>query len=47
MVLDIPKGKLIKKNFAGKDLANYDSMLVVSHFRGRPMGGYGGALMQL
>lgn len=45
--LDIPGGKVIQKNFVGKDLANYDSMLVLSHFKGHPMGGYGGALKQL
>ena len=45
--LDIPNGKVIKKNFVGKDLKNYDSMLVLSHFKGHPMGGYGGALKQL
>ncbi len=45
--LPIPKGKVIHKNFVGKDIANYDSMLVLSHFKGHPMGGYGGALKQL
>lgn len=45
--LSIPNGKRIKKNFVGKDLANYDSMLVLSHFKGHPMGGYGGAIKQL
>ena len=45
--LDIPNGKVIKKNYVGKDLKNYDSMLVLSHFKGHPMGGYGGALKQL
>lgn len=45
--LDIPEGKVIKKNFVGKDIVNYDSMLVLSHFKGHPMGGYGGALKQL
>ena len=45
--LPIPKGKIIKKNFVGKNLANYDSLLVLSHFKGHPMGGYGGALKQL
>ena len=45
--LPIPKGKRIQKNFLGKDIANYDSMLVLSHFKGHPMGGYGGALKQL
>ncbi len=47
MVLDIPEGKRIKKNLVGKNLANYDSMLVLSHFKGHPMGGYGGAIKQL
>ena len=45
--LDIPNGKVIKKNYVGKNISNYDSMLVLSHFKGHPMGGYGGALKQL
>ncbi len=45
--LDIPDGKKIKKNFVGKNITNYDSMLVLSHFKGHPMGGYGGAIKQL
>ena len=47
LVLDIPNGKVLKENFVGKNIANYDSMLVLSHFKGHPMGGYGGALKQL
>ena len=47
MELDIPEGKQIKKNYVGKNLKNYDSMLVLSHFKGHPMGGYGGAIKQL
>ena len=47
MVLEMPKGKQIQKNYVGKHLADYDSMLVLSHFKGHPMGGYGGALKQL
>ena len=47
LVLEIPDGKVIKKNFVGKDMALYDSMLVLSHFKGHPMGGYGGALKQI
>ena len=43
----IPNGKVIDKNYVGKNIANYDSMLVVSHFKGHPMGGYGGAIKQL
>jgi len=46
-VLDIPNGKVINKNYVGKNIDNYDSMLVLSHFKGHPMGGYGGALKQL
>lgn len=45
--LAIPNGKVIQKNYVGKDIVNYDSMLVLSHFKGHPMGGYGGALKQL
>ncbi|MDE6989915.1 MAG: DUF362 domain-containing protein, partial [Lachnospiraceae bacterium] len=45
--LAIPDGRKIKKNFVGKSLADYDSMLVLSHFKGHPMGGYGGAIKQL
>lgn len=45
--LEIPSGKVIKKNYVGKNIVNYDSMLVLSHFKGHPMGGYGGALKQL
>ncbi len=47
MVLEIPDGKRIKKNYVGKHLADYDSLLVLSHFKGHPMGGFGGALKQL
>lgn len=45
--LSCPNGKVIKENYVGKDTAKYDSMLVLSHFKGHPMGGYGGALKQL
>jgi len=47
MVLNVPNGRQIQQNYVGKDLANYDSMLVLSHFKGHPMGGFGGALKQL
>lgn len=45
--LDYEKGKVIRENYVGKNIVNYDSMLVLSHFKGHPMGGYGGALKQL
>ena len=46
-VLEIPNGKILKTNLVGKHMQNYDSMLVLAHFKGHPMGGYGGALKQL
>lgn len=46
-MLSIPNGKVLKENWVGKNIADYDSMLVLSHFKGHPMGGYGGALKQL
>ena len=45
--LEIPNGLRIKKNYVGKNITDYDSCLVLSHFKGHPMGGFGGALKQL
>jgi len=45
--LSIPNGKNIQKNYVGGHIVDYDSMLVLSHFKGHPMGGYGGAIKQL
>jgi hypothetical protein len=45
--LPVPNGKVIKKNFVGSHLADYDSLLVLSHFKGHPMGGFGGALKNI
>lgn len=45
--LEIPNGLVIKENYVGKNIEKYDSMLVLSHFKGHPMGGFGGALKQL
>ena len=47
MELPIPNGKVIQKNFVGANLQNYDSLLVLSHFKGHPMGGFGGALKNI
>jgi hypothetical protein len=47
VVWEIPNGKVLKQNEVGKNILNYDSMLVLAHFKGHPMGGYGGALKQL
>ena len=46
-ILEIPNGKRINKNYVGSNMKNYDSMLVISHFKGHPMGGYGGALKNI
>lgn len=47
LILPVSGGKVLKENAVGKTMANYDSLLVLSHFKGHPMGGYGGALKQL
>ena len=47
MILPIPKGRIIKQNYVGAGIKKYDSALVLSHFKGHPMGGFGGALKQL
>ena len=47
LVWEVPDGKVLKENLVGKNIVNYDSMLVLAHFKGHPMGGYGGALKQL
>lgn len=46
-VLENPTGVIIKKNYVGANMKNYDSMLVLSHFKGHPMGGFGGALKNI
>ena len=46
-VLENPTGEIIKKNYVGANMKNYDSMLVLSHFKGHPMGGFGGALKNI
>ena len=45
--IEIKDGLQIDKNYVGKKIENYDSMLVISHFKGHPMGGFGGAIKQL
>ena len=47
LVLKIEDGKILDKNYVGKNIEKYDSMLVISHFKGHPMGGFGGAIKQL
>lgn len=47
LVWEIPDGKVLKENTVGKGIEKYDSMVVLAHFKGHPMGGYGGALKQL
>ena len=47
LIWPVENGKILKENRLGKNIANYDAMLVLAHFKGHPMGGYGGALKQL
>lgn len=47
LVIPVKNGFHLKEDYLGKNIQNYDSMLVLSHFKGHPMGGYGGALKQL
>ena len=47
MVLPVQGGQHLRENYVGGRMADYDSMLVLSHFKGHPMGGYGGAIKQL
>ena len=45
--LPVKVGKHLKINYVGKNIEDYDSMLVLSHFKGHPMGGFGGALKNI
>lgn len=45
--LNIPNGNIIKKNYIGKDIKEFKQVIVISHFKAHPMGGFGGALKQL
>ena len=45
--IPVRNGKHLKENLVGKDLANYDSMVMLSHFKGHAMGGFGGALKNM
>lgn len=45
--LPVLNGKHLKENFVGAHLKNYDSMLMLSHFKGHAMGGFGGALKNM
>ena len=47
LVWPVENGKVLRENHLGRHILNYDSMLVLAHFKGHPMGGYGGALKQL
>ena len=47
IIFPIENGRVIKENHVGNHIMDYASMLVLSHFKGHPMGGFGGALKQL
>ncbi len=45
--LPFPNGRCIKEDFVGSHFANYDSFLILSHFKGHAMGGFGGAIKNM
>lgn len=45
--LPVKNGKHLTENYVGKNIENYNSMLVLSHFKGHPMGGFGGAIKNI
>ena len=45
--IPVEGGKNLKENWVGKNLANYVYVLVLTHFKGHPMGGFGGALKNI
>ena len=47
LIIPVKNGFHLKEDYLGQNIENYDSMLVLSHFKGHPMGGFGGALKQL
>ena len=44
VALPVRKGKHLKENYVGKNYMDYDFTMVLSHFKGHPMAGFGGAL---
>lgn len=44
VALPVRNGRHLKENYVGKNWLNYDFTVVMSHFKGHPMGGFGGAL---
>lgn len=47
LAIPVTNGKHLKENLVGAHLENYDSILVLSHFKGHAMGGFGGALKNI
>lgn len=47
MPIPVKNGFHLKENYVGNHLKNYDSILVLSHFKGHAMGGFGGALKNI
>lgn len=47
MAIPVKEGIHLKENYVGKNLEKYDSMLMLSHFKGHQMGGFGGALKNM
>ncbi len=47
MSIPVTRGTNLKEDFVGANLKNYDSMMVLSHFKGHAMGGFGGAIKNI
>jgi uncharacterized Fe-S center protein len=47
MAIPVKNGVHLKENYVGSHLKNYDSILMLSHFKGHAMGGFGGALKNM
>jgi len=47
MVIPVEGGEHLSENWVGQNLANYDYVIVLSHFKGHPMAGFGGALKNI
>ena len=45
--LPIEGGTYLTEDIVGSHLSDYDSMMVLSHFKGHPMGGFGGSLKNI
>ncbi len=47
LALPVRNGKHLKEDFVGSHFMNYNSFMILSHFKGHAMGGFGGALKNI